>query len=230
MYAWAVESLPLALASRLIFICLEEHLRERRLEQDIRARYANFTPIIIALSEVTEGQACTVLAARERIDAATPLLIYNADTYCRTAIGELLQHEKRIDGVIGIFQAPGDKWSFARVNGAGRVVETAEKRRISEWATTGLYHFTRGSDFVRYAEAMIAANERVNGEFYVAPIYNRMIADGLNIRIDKAPEVWVLGTPEDLAHFEQNYRANWDQADNRVRCSTFSIVPEAEPP
>ena len=81
------------------------------------------------------------------------------------------------------------------------MVETAEKRRISDWASTGLYHFTRGSDFVRYADEMIHRDERVNGEFYVAPVYNRMIAEGRDIRIDVAQEAWALGTPEDLAAF-----------------------------
>ena len=31
MYAWAMESLPLELASRVIFICLQEHLRQSRI-------------------------------------------------------------------------------------------------------------------------------------------------------------------------------------------------------
>ena len=31
---------------------------------------------------------------------------------------------------------------------------------------------------MRAAEAMIAADERVNGEFYVAPVYNRLIDAG----------------------------------------------------
>lgn len=33
----------------------------------------------------------------------------------------------------------------------------------------------------------------------------RLIADGREVRMDEAKEVWVLGTPEDLAHFHQNY-------------------------
>ena len=52
---------------------------------------------------------------------------------------------------------------------------------------------------------MIAADRRVNGEFYVAPVYNRLIAAGGNVVIDVAEEVWVLGTPEDLADFESRY-------------------------
>jgi dTDP-glucose pyrophosphorylase len=206
MYAWAMDSLPLALARRVIFICLEEHLAGRALEADIRRRYAAFDPVIIPLGKVTEGQACTVLEARKLIDNDEPLVIYNADTFCKTRLEQRLRTlPADVDGVLSVFQAPGDKWSFARVDATGRVVETAEKRRISEWATTGLYHFTRGRDFVRHADAMIAANERERGEFYVAPVYNRLIAAGGNVRIDVADEVWVLGTPEDLADFEARY-------------------------
>jgi dTDP-glucose pyrophosphorylase len=107
--------------------------------------------------------------------------------------------------VLDVFSAPGDQWSFARIDAGGRVLETAEKRRISQWATTGLYYFRRGRDFVRHAEAMIAAGERSNREFYVAPVYNRMIAAGADIRANKVEHVWVLGTPEDLARFEREY-------------------------
>jgi NDP-sugar pyrophosphorylase family protein len=207
MYAWAVDSMPLKLARRVIFICLDEHLKGFGLEEDIRKRYAQLDPVILPLSKVTEGQACTVLEAREYIDRPEPLIIYNADTWCRTALEETLPKlPADVAGVLGVFDAPGDKWSFARTDERGRVVEVAEKKRISNHASTGLYHFTSGAEFVRQADAMIAANERVNREFYVAPVYNRLIAAGREVRIDVAREVWVLGTPEDLAHFHANYR------------------------
>ena len=206
MYAWAMDSLPLALARRVVFICLDEHLRETSLADDIRSRYAALDPVIVSLDHVTEGQACTVLEARAHLDPAAPLVIYNADTYCRSGLEARLHRDGgRIDGVISVFEAPGDKWSFARTDADGRVVETAEKRRISNWATTGLYHFARAQDFLVHADAMIAANERERGEFYVAPVYNRLIAAGGNVVIDVADEVWVLGTPEDLADFETRY-------------------------
>ncbi|MBX7167442.1 MAG: glycosyltransferase family 2 protein [Pirellulales bacterium] len=207
MYAWAMDSLPLSLVERVVFICLREHLEGRALRDDIQERYGDLDPVIIGLDHVTEGQACTVLVARELINTDEPLLIYNADTYCRTSLEETLPGlSPSVAGLLGVFEAPGDKWSFARTDETGRVVETSEKRRISPWACTGLYHFARGHDFVAQAEAMIAANDRVNNEFYVAPVYNRLIAQGAEIRLDVAREVWVLGTPEDLAYFEANYR------------------------
>jgi dTDP-glucose pyrophosphorylase len=206
MYAWATDGLPLSLARRLIFICLREHLGDLALARDIESRYAGYHPAIIALDAVTQGQACTVLMARELIENDEPLLIFNADTYCPTTLARTLEaFGPTVDGVLDVFSAPGDQWSFARIDGQGRVLETAEKRRISQWATTGLYYFRRGRDFVRHAEAMIAAGERANQEFYVAPVYNRMIAAGADIRANKVEQVWVLGTPDDLARFEREY-------------------------
>src|SRR5437660_10141463 len=73
MYAWAMDSLPLELAKRVIFICLEEHLRQRSLADDIQRRYGRFDPEIIPLTEVTAGQACTVLKAESVIDNDEPL-------------------------------------------------------------------------------------------------------------------------------------------------------------
>lgn len=207
MYAWATDSLPLDHATKLIFICLEEHLRGLGLEEDIERRYGQYKPVVISLSKVTQGQACTVLEAREHIAPSDPVLIFNADTWCKTSLSARLpQLVAQYAGVLGVFEAPGDRWSFARTDETGRVVEVAEKKRISNWASTGLYLFSSGKEFVSEADAMIAADERVNGEFYVAPLYNRLIAKGRPIAIDVAEDVGVMGTPEDLAQFLEHPR------------------------
>lgn len=213
MYAWATDGLPLERAEQLIFICLEEHLHDLQFERDIRSRYEQYSPVIIELGEVTSGQLCTVLKAREQIDGDAPLLIFNADTYCPTTLATALDRwQERADGILDVFAADGDRWSFVRMDEVGRVVETAEKRRISSWATTGLYYFKNGGEFVKQADQMIADDDRVNGEFYVAPLYNRMIAAGMDIRANVVPEVWVLGTPEDLQHFTTHYRGSRREA------------------
>lgn len=206
MYAWATESLPLDRVTNLIFLCLREHLENTTIADDIQTRYGAFQPKIVGVDEVTQGQACTVLLARDHIDEERPLLVFNADTYVRTRVAEVIDRSPGADGIVTVFEAPGERWSFARLGDDGRVVEMAEKNRISNWASAGLYYFTRSSDFVRYADRMIASDIRVGNEFYVAPIYNLMIADGLTILPDYAEEIWVLGTPEDLANFERNYR------------------------
>ena len=204
LYAWAVDSLPCELANRIVFLCLEEHLSSFELADDIQRRYGRYGAIVVPVSEVTQGQACTVLLARDLIASDESLLIYNADTYCQTDLAMRLPAiDPGIAGLLGVVRGEGDKWSFARVDERGYVVETAEKRRISDWVSTGLYWFSRGGDFVRHAEAMITADERSNGEFYVAPVYNRLIAEGQKIVIDVAREFGPLGTPEDIDAFER---------------------------
>jgi len=198
MYSWAAESLPLERAARLIFVVLEEDAD--RLVPDIETRYGEHAPIVRILSGTTDGQLCTVLSVRDDLDPELPIAIYNSDTVCRGALASL-DRQTEVDGLIGVFRAEGDHWSFARADSTGRVVETAEKRRISEWATTGLYHFGSTADFLHHADSMIADDDRTRGEFYVAPLYNRLIKAGADVRLDPASEVWVLGTPAELEQF-----------------------------
>lgn len=206
MYSWALEGLPVERAEKLIFVCLQSHLDDTSLRKDIESRFGD-KAVLVPLSDTTEGQACSVLCAKEWIDNDSPLLIFNADTFFKSDLEKtLVQVQREANGFLGVFEAEGDEWSFARVDNRGRVVKTAEKNRISPLASTGLYHFSRGKDFVRYAEEMIEENERVNKEFYIAPVYNRMIEAGADIRVDKAAEVWALGTPDHLAAFEANYK------------------------
>src|SRR5690606_29006098 len=121
MYAWAVSSIPEAVADRLVFVCLAEHLDRYPLADDIHARYRHLRPEIVPLDALTEGQACTVLAARDHLDPDEGLIIYNADTYCVTDLERRLADlDPDVDGIIGVFQAPGDHWSFARVDDTGR--------------------------------------------------------------------------------------------------------------
>ena len=202
MFVWALKSLPLHLAHRLIFLCLQEHLETTEVPDEIFERYQLHNPIILPVPEVTEGQACTVLLATDLINNNQPLLIHNVDTFCSSNLEQMIQTLPELeDGIITVFKSHDPKWSFAKVNEQGHVIAVAEKNPISSWATAGTYFFRRGRDFVQASRAMIAENERVNGEFYVGPAYNRLIARGAKIILDVADEAWGLGTPEDLDLF-----------------------------
>ncbi|KKW30914.1 MAG: Nucleotidyl transferase [Candidatus Uhrbacteria bacterium GW2011_GWD2_52_7] len=105
--------------------------------------------------------------------------------------------------MIGSFRlrAADPKWSFARTGPGGLVEETAEKVQISDNALTGFYHFSRAGDFFEAAAAAVAAGETARGEFYVAPLYNRLIAAGRRFVLDPVSELVPLGTPEEVAAF-----------------------------
>src|SRR5690606_11423332 len=115
------------------------------------------------------------------IDNDDPLMVANCDQYIDAGIDAYLAAQGDADGLIMTMWADDPKWSVVRRDAAGRVVQVVEKEVVSNEATVGIYNFRRGRDFVRAAEAMIAAGQRVNGEFYVAPVYDRLIVEGARI-------------------------------------------------
>ena len=101
--------------------------------------------------------------------------------------------------------ASDPKWSFVDYDQNGLVTRVVEKEVISDEATVGIYNFAAGQDFVKAAETMISQEERVNGEFYVAPVYNSLIKDGHKIGLfnigNDVEGMYGLGTPADLDRF-----------------------------
>ena len=156
---------------------------------------------------MTEGAACTVLVAKSLIDSDTPLMIANCDQYVDIDINYYLRTLKysNLDGLIMTMRANDPKWSFVDLNNDGYVRRVVEKQVISNEATVGIYNFRNGHSFVIAAEEMIAKNERVNGEFYVAPTYNNLIATGHKVGIynigSEGAGMYGLGIPSDLEEF-----------------------------
>ena len=98
--------------------------------------------------------------------------------------------------------ADDPKWSFIKYDENGFVTIVREKEVISNEATVGIYNYRHGKDFVKYAHQMIDKNIRVNNEFYVAPVYNEMIEDGMKIAFkDVGAKMYGLGIPDDLNYF-----------------------------
>lgn len=158
---------------------------------------------IVELAAPTDGQATTALAAADAVaDRSAPMLIYNIDTFVHPSA--MAPAQVRGDGWIPCFRAEGDAWSFAAADDTGRVHEVREKRRISPYATVGLYWF---SSFALYADtcrryyADPANMER--GERYVAPIYNALIADRRPVytSLIEPSAVVPLGVPADVERF-----------------------------
>lgn len=190
---------------RFIFICQETHIQKYGLKEKL----ITWAPRceIISLNGLTEGAACTVLAARHLIDNNTPLMIANSDQYVDLDINEYLRTMDRnnLDGLIMTMKANDPKWSFVALNNDGLVQRVAEKEVISDEATVGIYNFKYGSDYVSAADEMIASNLRVNNEFYVAPTYNQLSKKGRKIGIFnigfEGDGMYGLGIPRDLEFF-----------------------------
>jgi dTDP-glucose pyrophosphorylase len=162
---------------------------------------------IIQVGGITEGAACTTLLAKKHVDNDKHLLIANSDQFIEWDSNNFYYSasDDKIDGSILTFEATHPKWSFVKLDENGHLTELAEKKPISNMATVGIYHWSKGSDYVKYAEQMIKKDIRVNGEFYVAPVYNEAVLDNKKIKTYNIDKMWGLGTPEDLNKFLDNY-------------------------
>jgi len=163
---------------------------------------------VVETEGIAEGAACTALLAKSFIDNDQPLFFANSDQFVEWDSIEFMykMNETQADGGIVTFEATHPKWSFAKLDSYGLVTEVAEKNPISNVATVGFYFWKKGSDFVKYAESMIQKDIRVNGEFYVCPVFNQAIEDGKKIRNYQVEKMWGIGTPEDLKFFLENFK------------------------
>lgn len=191
---------------RFIYLCLQEHLDKYNLENILKTMSPDC--IVVPVSYVTEGAACTVLLAEKYIDNNDELMMANSDQYVDIDINAYLAKEKGYDGLLMTMTADDPKWSFIKYDESGYVTMVREKEVISDEATVGIYNFTRGADFVKYAHQMIEKNIRVNNEFYVAPVYNEMIEDGKKVVYfnigSEDNGMYGLGIPSDLKRFLEN--------------------------
>ena len=188
--------------ARYILVIRKEHMEvESDLVEKIKR---NFNVVFIPIDKLTEGSASTVLFARKYINNETPLLVANSDQLMDMEVADYINEckNRKLDGSILTFidKTRDIKWSFAKIDDKGLVKEVKEKVGISDYATVGLYYFTKGKDFVNSAIDMIIENDRVNGEFYTCPVYNYVIKDNGKIGIYNIDfnQMHGLGTPDDL--------------------------------
>jgi len=188
--------------ARYILIARKEHMeKEAELVKQIEKE---FNAIFIPIDKLTEGTACTVLYARKYINNDEPLLIANSDQIVDMSIADFIDDcsNRKLDGSILTFidEYKDPKWSFAKLDENNFVTEVKEKVVISEFATVGIYLYSKGKEFVDASIDMIIENDRVNNEFYTCPTYNYAIKDGSRIGIYNIEfeQMHGIGTPEDL--------------------------------
>lgn len=189
----ALDSIDLTEA-HIIFCVRKEHVRSFAIDKILKQKYGQDIDIIV-VDKLTQGTLCTCLLAENLINNDIPLVIYTPDVEFKPKFDPSQINQ---DGFLLTFRANNPAHSYLQHNSFGFVCQAAEKEVISNQAAVGVYCFRRGEWFVKYAKETIEKNIKTNGEFYVCPIYNLMIRDGLLVKSQEVEKMFVLGTPEDL--------------------------------
>ena len=195
MIQLVVESL--GIQGNYIFIVQKDHRVKYHLD-DILDGIASGCKIV-EVDGLTDGAAVTTLAAKDLINNDSNLLIANSDQVVAWS-GDAFTAMLASTDALALFRANDSKWSYSKIED-GLITEIAEKQVISDNANVGIYGWFKGSDYVKYAEQMIAKDIRTNNEFYVAPVYNEAIADGHKVSPYFVEEMHGIGTPEDMNNY-----------------------------
>jgi len=206
---WAIQSLPLDFAHKIFFIIRKNDEQNFRVKEFIKKimkeKFSNIKFEILLLSKNTRGQAETVLNCKKYINNDRGLLIFNNDTYFKSTRLKsrlLSMKNQNIDGILGIFNSNNPEYSFVKIDNENKVIKTKEKKVISNFASTGMYIFSKGSDFIKSVEYAIEEEILSKNEFYISELYNILIKEGKKFTVDIADEFVTLGTPEDIKKFE----------------------------
>jgi len=205
MFEWAMSSLEDFFDEKFIFVAQEDHKAEDFIREKCeKLGIENWN--LIEVSEKTDGQATTALLAEEEMEEEEEFAVYNIDTYVEE--GEIQRDEIDSDGCIPVFEAEGEKWSFIKTDENGKVIDVAEKKRISSLATLGFYQFGSLRDFKEAYNEMREEVKEEYGEVYIAPLYNWFIENDRELSIQKVDKdkIHVLGTPEDVIKFWPDFK------------------------
>lgn len=198
MIEWSFQSFDWE-ECEVIFVVRRDHISEFNVDSRLKQLFGNDITVIAAEQD-TAGTVSSCLLAKKYINKDVPLGITTLDVYFEPKF-KLSEMSTEHDGCLLTIKTDNPAYSYSKLGGNGFVVETAEKQVISEHGNVGYYCFTRGSDFVKYAEEMVARDIRSKNEFYVAPLYNLLIQNGKQITIHQISSQYHMGTPSELNTF-----------------------------
>lgn len=194
--------------ANLILIVREKDYKDKysflmKLKKDVLMKHSVISLDFVTVESMTEGAACTVLLARDKMIYDAPLLIANSDQIIKNFSSSWF-HNPTSSAILCFRNSTKERcWSYAKTVG-GYVIQVAEKDPISDLATCGVYVFKTARTFIDAAVDMIVRNDRTNGEFYICPVFNYALlnSDVVVAKIISKEEMVSLGTPEFLREYQ----------------------------
>jgi NDP-sugar pyrophosphorylase family protein len=223
MVVRAVSDLPAA--DTAVFVVHPEHVRRHNVDEIVAEYIANCR--LVVAPGLTAGQACTVRLAAPELDLEKPVLVAACDNthVYDSARFEALTADSTIDCLIWTYRH--DTRVLARPEAHGWVksrpgtndVELVScKRTISttpleDHAVSGCFWFRTAEIMLAGIDALVAADRRVNNEFYLDVVPNMLLAAGRRVCIFEVEKYIGWGTPHELADYQR-----WERYFAARRC------------
>jgi len=206
-----------------ILLVINKKFNDKQFFQEILEKM-QFDFFYIAEIGDTDGQLISLELGLSQIDKYIsknePLTIYNGDTI------RMIRTWERNDNSIEVFKEIGSHWSF--VDTIGKVSLVREKQRISEYCSSGLYHFESLGFFRKHFKSYLNISDD-SKEFFIAPFYDYLIQQGHEIKsyLSARKNFLLCGTPEEYETTINSFRKRIPFTSRFKSPDEKSIVSEA---
>ncbi len=194
--------------SNIVFIMRDFHI-EDGVDNEIKKWFPEAK--MIAISHLTEGQACTCLLAEKFIDSDDLLIAacdngieYNKEEFERLrADNDFIVFTSRHDPRTS--EHP-DSFGWVRIDNNRKIIGVSVKKRISDspdndHAIVGTFWFKKGEIFINAAKRMIKNNDRINNEFYVDEVVKHVLEMGFSGSVFEVNRFFNYGEPIDYENY-----------------------------
>jgi dTDP-glucose pyrophosphorylase len=157
---------------------------------------------LIDLGEDTSGQAETVHKILKEVIDDSPIIIFNIDT--KLSFFRFEDKFQDLDGYVEVFKGHGDHWSFIKLDKNNNIIEVAEKKRISDLCSNGLYVFKNKNIYNNVYNLFYREGVLVNNETFIMPMYNYLIKGNRKIeyKLVDINSHDFFGTPNEYEDFK----------------------------
>ncbi|MDF7667517.1 glycosyltransferase family 2 protein [Orbaceae bacterium ESL0727] len=174
------------LKPRKILFCIKsEDIKNFRVDSVVKQLVSDSE--IITINGPTMGAICSALLGVKYIDNEEELLLLAVDDFIEVSSESIIDYFRSNNSDAGVvsFNSVHPRYSFAKLNNEGNVIEVAEKKPISKNALVSFYYYKKGSDFVESAKNVIRKDNPINGAFYISQTLNEMILKQKKISLYK---------------------------------------------
>ena len=201
---WATKSISNFIEVKdITFIVLKKHIEEFEIDKKIKSFFPEARIVIIP--EVLNGAVLTCMNGIKEINDDLPIIFNDCDhafissefnTYANKAEFE------GIDGGLLTFESNDPKYSFLQMDKNGNVINTVEKKAVSNHAICGAYYFKNKDLFFECANEYL---DKCNySEYFVSGVYNIMAEKKMKIANFKCDIHVPFGTPDEYYEAKDN--------------------------
>lgn len=197
-----------------VLVAQNEHAEDARFKETI-GRLTGDT-CIVSLDHITNGQACTAELGVRGVDRERGVLFAPCDAGYVYDLERFVATTERGDADLVVFAARNHlpavwrphMYGWIHVGERSAVKRIAVKQLVEGIAAqeqqviTGTFWFRSVGTYLAEYEAMLAANDRVNGEFYIDTMARRMVESGKKVLAFTVDKYIPWGTPEELETFK----------------------------